>query len=166
MSLTYDDVPKTTMLGRLRAAWKIIAIFAVVGILALSTVRFVLFQSQSVRVEKVEFLCYAKLVKRRSLPFEKVTATSPTSDCKAVKTFVDAQPQRSYVNPHRYWQLVPGIYASFRYLSPADGIVHLGRIKRERNDEGRAIKVGDQIAIHASRLSAQSYTDFSSPTWP
>jgi hypothetical protein len=154
LTLTYDDIPRTSVLGRLRAAWKIVAIFAIVGVLVLATVRFIVFQSQSVVIEKVEFLCYAKLVKRRSLPFERMTATDLTADCKAVKTFVDKQ--RRNEGRYRRWHFVPGTYASFRYRSPVDDMVHQGRIKRDSNDDGRAIRVGDQIVIYASRFGAQS----------
>lgn len=165
-TLTDDDVPRMSPARRLLAGWRLAVAFMVIGTAGWFAGKNLTLQAQSVRVDMVETLCFAQQFRggRHSLP-EPPVGTEPTADCQAVKEFVEGKPRRR-ARSGTSWRLVRAAFASFHYLSPADGLVHQGRIRRDRNDQKQAIKVGDQITVYASRFYPESYTDLVSPTWP
>ena len=55
-------------------------------------------------------------------------------------------------------------FISFTYISPFDNRSYRGTLQRNWNDQNQPTRTGDRIEIEASRLMAETFTDWSSPS--
>jgi hypothetical protein len=113
-------------------------------------IRIALYAPQTVSVDRVEVLC-SKRPPRRQIPFI-TPARQWSSDCGALWR----QFGRSHVSEHTF--------ISFIYTSPADNKSYRGTLQRSWNDQNQPVRTGDRIEIEASRLMAETVTDWSSPS--
>ncbi|TWF56455.1 hypothetical protein [Neorhizobium alkalisoli] len=108
------------------------------------------YRPQDVVVERIEALCSRIPQHRRRSWFEKPRQW--TDECSKLLK------QNGGRNVAR------ATFLSFTYRSPADGEPHAGTLQRNLNDAGQAARTGDRIAIEASWLLSDVFTDWSSPS--
>lgn len=113
-----------------------------------------LYRPQTVTLSRVEILCSIQW--RRSSLFRSMTATPWTTDCRGEERRLS----RGY--PTGRADLGRGTFLSFTYISPADGSLRPGTLRRSHNDQGMPARSGDRITIEASLLLAGVFTDWSS----
>nr|WP_250808703.1 hypothetical protein [Neorhizobium tomejilense] len=110
-------------------------------------VRITLYIPQTVGIDRVEVLC-SKWPPRRQMPFFE-PPRKWSSDCGAVRRQFG-----SHVSEETF--------ISFTYISPFDSRSYRGTLQRSWNDQNQPTRTGDRIEIEASRLMAETFTDWSS----
>ena len=130
-----------------------LALLGLTGFILWLAVDLICYASQRVILDHVGQYCFAQY-KRRHKSLH--PPTNPTEDCEGLKIRMRKDP--------RLWnyRLVKDTFVTFSYTSPADGRLHVGMLRRRLNDAGQPAKAGDEIVIHASRLFAVTFTDWSS----
>ena len=151
-----DYQPPVGARARLRIFWLRMGFLVLPGLTGLIlwlTIDLVSYASQRVSLDHVGEYCFARYTGRRS-SFH--PPTNPTKDCEGLKIRLRKDP--------RLWRyrLVKDTFVTFSYTSPADGKLHPGMLRRRLNDAGQLARAGDEIVIHASRLFAVTFTDWSS----
>ncbi|MCQ1833319.1 hypothetical protein [Neorhizobium galegae] len=117
--------------------------------LSWGVIRIALYVPQTVGIDRVDVLC-SKRPPRRQMPFFE-TPRRWSSDCDAL---------RRQFGSH----VSEDAFISFAYTSPADNKSYRGTLQRSWNDQNQPARTGDRIEIEASRLMAETVTDWSSPS--
>ncbi|MDB5525657.1 MAG: hypothetical protein JWM58_3420 [Rhizobium sp.] len=131
------------------------ALLGLFGLILWLMVDIAFYARQEVRLDRVGQFCFIKYNAGRRTSRQ---VTNPTPDCEGLARQMRQQRLSSS------YRLVKDNFIAFTYISPADGKPHIGMFRRSTNDAGQTAKRGDEIVIHASRLFAVTYTDWSSPS--
>jgi len=127
-----------------------LALVAVLVFLSWAVVKTLLYEQQTVRIERIEVLCsrYPTRGQRRWWSEERQW----TTNC------------RQLIDQFGNGKIEKQISLSFTYISPADGESYEGILQRDWNDREQKASVGDLITIEASSLRPRVFTDWSSPS--